>query len=355
MPSSVGPRSVPDENRSTSSPTAPVVSAWHLLRREAGHAASAIVVPAWGANVVAGAVHHAELLWPTPLLESVDLATVALKPTSYGIPLLAPTPGGVGPNQSGVFQYKGQSYRIAARHGFLRQRAWNVAESSPDALSCQLDVDPSSAGPGGFPFALKVRYDVQLLPNGLRLRIRFENVGDQTQPVDIGWHPYIYRGGACRVQIPAAERWELDREDEPTPTGTILTLGVSDDFRAARTIPVGEHWDETFTTLPESPALSCWTEESAPVLTKSGGTAMARVRRAVTFRTRAGESGLLPLRHLQLYTPPSRGAICIEPLSAPPDAINLVARRHPRATVGELAPGAHAVYEMTLTADVTLS
>jgi galactose mutarotase-like enzyme len=331
------------------------VRSWHLVERGEAGASSAVVVPSWGANVIASSVQHPDLAWPLPLLESVDLATVALKPTSYGVPLLAPTPGGVGPDQSGVFSYKGRTYRVPRRHGFLRNRSWEVAESSPSAITCLLNVESAShASDEYFRFAYQARYEVHAIESGFRCALRIENTGSETQPIDLGWHPYFHRSGICTVQIPGAARWEMTGDGDPMPTGKILPIGGNDDFRKGRVVQTSEHWDDTFTDLPEQEALTCWMEESVPVLTKAGSRAVARVRRAVTFRTQAGGE-VRPMRHVQLYTPPSRPAICIEPLSAPPDAINLLSRQHPRADVTELAPGAHARFEATFTATINLA
>src|SRR4051812_9289378 len=99
MSATAGPPPVPQQSRLASrvSRSAAEVRSWHLIREdEETGTTSAVVVPSWGANVLALALQHPDLTWPIQLLESVDLATIALKPTSYGVPLLAPTPGRVG-------------------------------------------------------------------------------------------------------------------------------------------------------------------------------------------------------------------------------------------------------------------
>jgi aldose 1-epimerase len=291
-----------------------------------------------------------------PLIEPADLATLALKPTSYGIPLLAPTPGRIaGPDGSGRFVYRGASYEaLFARHGFFRNRSWEVAESTPDSIACTLSVRPDS--PNGdtlFPFELEARYDVELGTRGLLCRLTVVNTGSRIQPFAAGWHPYLHRTGACTVSIPAAKRWELNGDAEPVPTGALVAVSGRDDFRAPRLLAVDEHLDETLTDLPSGP-VECWMEEVVPVLTSAGTAAQARVRRTVSFTTAATESGPLPMRHVQFFTPPSRNALCIEPFSAPPDALNLHARQVPHADLTELAPGQEAVYEMELGIEITL-
>ena len=54
---------------------------------------TAVVAPCWGANVLALSYQSREWAWPIPVLEAVDIASIAAKPTSYGVPILAPTPG----------------------------------------------------------------------------------------------------------------------------------------------------------------------------------------------------------------------------------------------------------------------
>src|SRR5688500_16955866 len=165
MSTAAGPSPVPQQSRRTTlSRSAAEVHSWHLVREDGEQGTtSAVLAPSWGANVLAVALQHPDLAWPIQLLESIDLATIALKPTSYGVPLLAPTPGRIGGQEPG-FVYEGRRYAaIPPRHGFLRNRVWETTSSSPDAVVCALDVDAGSTPEGAFPFEFKARYEVQLV------------------------------------------------------------------------------------------------------------------------------------------------------------------------------------------------
>src|SRR5262245_44491071 len=74
MFSTANPPTLPPHDRrsASGSGSAAEVRSWHLVReeRESG-TTSAIVVPSWGANVLAVALHHPELAWPIQLLESI--------------------------------------------------------------------------------------------------------------------------------------------------------------------------------------------------------------------------------------------------------------------------------------------
>lgn len=322
-----------------------------LVHRSESGVTRAVVAPAWGAAVVALSVQETDWSWPVPVLEAVDLATMAAKPTSYGIPLLAPVPGRTGRDQSGRCTYRGEEYRLVpARHGFLRDLGWEIDRRSADAVVCAVEVRPDGPGPGryGFPFHFRAEHEVRLVAGELRSRVRLTNTGDRVQPLSVGWHPYLHRAGACTLRIPAGGRWQLDGRPEPVPTGRVLEVAEQYDFRHGRPLRPEEHWDDVFTELSPDPRgnADCWLEERAGLATR-GGTVDLRLRRFVRFST-AGEGERRPVRHVQLYTPPGRPALAIEPLSSPPDGLNLLAARNPRADVCELEPGASAAFEIAV-------
>lgn len=312
----------------------------------------AAVAPGWGAGVVALSVQESGWAWPVPVLEAVDAATLAAKPTSYGMPLLVPTPGRTGRDQSGRFGYRDGEYRLdPPRHGFLRGLAWEVARRSADAVTCAVEVRPEGPGPGryGFPFEFRAEHEVRLAAGELRSCLRLTNTGGRVQPLAVGWHPYLHRGGECVVRLPAAGRWQLDGGKEPIPTGTVLAVGDDDDFREGRHLRPEERWDDVFTDLAadRSGSVDCRLEERTEVLRTDGTGARVRLVRYVRFSS-TGSGGTRPVRNVQLYVPPGRPAVAIEPLSAPPDALNLLASGHPRADVCELEPGESARFEIAL-------
>jgi aldose 1-epimerase len=313
----------------------------------------AVVVPEWGANVIGFSYHPAELRWPVPFLEPVDLAAVAAKPTSYGIPVLAPTPGRVGRERGGVFRYRGAEYRLAhAQHGFVRHLPWNVLAHTPAAISCGLAVHPTDS-PDSFPFEFEVEQRIEIAERRLDMRIVFRNTSHRLQPISVGWHPYLHRQPTCRVRVPAARLWQLDDRAKPTPTGALVPVTGASDFRHARTLGPDEVWDETFTALTaENGVASCWVEDEPLLVGCDDQLVAAIVRRTVEVSPQDGAS--CGLRHIQLYTPPGRPAIAVEPFSSPPNALNLLAEGVSHVDVRELAPGEEASFQMALGLSVQL-
>jgi aldose 1-epimerase len=307
----------------------------------------AVVVPEWGANVVGFSYHPVELRWPVPFLEPADVASVAAKPTSYGIPVLVPTPGRVGRERGGVFRYHGEEHRLAhEQHGFVRHLPWAVKERSPAAITCALAIRPSD-GLGSFPFEFEIEHRIELGDGRLDAWLVVRSTSRRVQPLSVGWHPYLHRQPSCRVHIPASRLWQLDDHGTPTPTGLLLPVSEASDFRGVRTLGPDDGWDETFTDLAsEGGVARCWVEDEPVLVGRSDEYVAAVVRRTVEFSPVDGAS--CGLRHLQLYTPPGRPAIAVEPFSSPPNAFNLLAEGHRHTDVLELAPGAEASFHMAL-------
>jgi|GEM_PF-1913815 len=326
-----------------------------LTYRHNSGTTTAVVVPEWGANVVGLAFHDHRWSWPVPILESVDLSTIASGPTSYGMPILAPTPGRVGRDQSGLFLYRGKQYRITPpRHGFLRNLPWQIASISENAIACTIDIRPDDfRDADAFPFHFEAANFLTVSPGALQSRVVITNTGTDLLPIAMGWHPYLHRSGECVVHLPARSRWELDDKPEPTPTGVITPVSDHDDFRHGRRVLPDDHWDHVFTDLEMADEhVLCCVEEPTTIANKDGTRESMITRRRLELSgsaTRAG-SGIIP--HVQLYTPRGRNAICLEPLSAPPDALNLLARGHRSNGISELQPNDTISFEIELSITV---
>jgi aldose 1-epimerase len=314
----------------------------------------AVVVPEWGANVIGFSYHPVELRWPVPFLEPADIASIAAKPTSYGMPVLVPTPGRVGREQGGLFRYQGAEYHLAhEQHGFVRHLPWAVRERSPAAITCALAIRPSESL-GGFPFEFEIEHRIALGDRRLDAWIVIRSTSRRLQPISVGWHPYLHRQPICRVRIPASRLWQLDDREKPTPTGALLPVAEASDFRDGRTLGPDDSWDETFTDLAsEAGVARCWVEDEPVLVGRDDERVAAVVRRAVEVSPVDGAS--CGLRHIQLYTPPGRAAIAVEPFSSPPNALNLLAEGHRHTDVHELAPGAEASFHMALVLSLDLA
>ena len=306
----------------------------------------AVIAPEWGANVLSLTMWDSRLRWPLPLFESVDPSSIAMAPTSYGMPLLAPTPGRVGKDQSGAFRYRGKLYLVEpSRHGWARSIPWSVARRTSSSLTCVAELE-AERKPGLFPFRLRATHEVRIGHGVLASRVLLENIGEHQSPANVGWHPYLHRPDECIVQFPAASYWELSNDSEPTPTGRVLPVTPDLDFRSGRSLQ-GDQWDHVFTNLGNGAEIACSVRQRVICLTRQGASVRASIVREVLL-DEPHEDRMQPIRNIQLYTPPGRRAVSLEPLSCPPDAINLLANGADRGHVVELKPGESASFAIRL-------
>lgn len=198
---------------------------------------------------------------------------------------MAPFAGRV---RHGRFTFRGDRHQLAiempphAIHGTVLRRAWHRLDER--TISTEL-------GPG-WPFAGRAIQRFELRDG--RFDFRLEVHADEPMPASIGWHPWFLRQ-------PTA----VDRATSGPPTPPVeLDLDACSMYRrdadgittADRIAPVPGPWDDCFTDLRRPPVL-----------------------RWPGFLELTIESSC---REWVVYTVPTE-ALCVEPQTAPPDALNL--------------------------------
>ena len=230
-----------------------------------------------GARLTSLIVHGHELLvQPTP--GSPGQPTDPLLSGCYP---MVPFAGRV---RGGRFRWNGAVHELVANHaghamhGTAFDRRWLLELADVGYLRLRTDLRP------GWPFAGWAIHEVGLTADRLELRLEVHTAGAPF-PATCGWHPWFRRrlevGGSLAVEVDAT-RW-YPRDVDGLPLGVI----------EAR--PPRGPWDDCFTGL------------TYPVeLTWPGALALSLVSTC---------------DHLVLYDQP-RHAICVEPQSGPPDALN---------------------------------
>lgn len=197
-----------------------------------------------------------------------------------------------------------------AIHGLSRDRAWTVLEQAPDRAVLAQEV---ASGP--YRYAARLGHEAG--PEGFRLELTVTNTGEAPMPFGAGWHPWFLRTPATRLAFRATHRCTHDARCLPVSAAESSGL----DAEEAGLLGLDTHfagWDGT--ARIEYPGL---------VLTVAATGALAT--------------------NLQVYAPPDRAVLCVEPSSHLPDAPN----RPALAALGPmrvLAPGESLTGRITLTA-----
>jgi aldose 1-epimerase len=264
------------------------------------------IIPGYGATLNALALRNSE----GKLLQLVDGSPdydYLLGPgtTAYKGCVLFPFPNRIA---DGTYVYAGHQYQFPinhpsennALHGTHCNAAFTVHESHTFNDEVQLLLTFEGDGSEGWPYSYLFEVLYILNKSGLVSTLRVTNKSAASMPVGLGVHPYFTLGPS------------IDTLDYSMSPGHILDVDT-------RLIPTG-------------------TETLAPVYNK---TPLSALQFDSCFRTISGNerswvnlhsANLESTLHvwmetngehfLQVYTPPGRKAIAIEPMTCAPDAFN---------------------------------
>lgn len=299
---------------------------------------AARVWPAFGANCIA----YQRYIGDTPVqvvLGPERLDQLRDRPWWYGAPLLFPFPGRI---PGGAFTFRGRTYQLdvndregnTAIHGVVGSRPWRVElveydDSAGARLACSFRSahHPDVLRQYPFPFALRVTY--LLLDGALALHAEVTNEGAEPLPMAFGVHPYfrlpLAAAGTrehCLVHVPARSRWDAQALASGETVGLKSPVTDQLDLRAPRGVALaGRRFDGAFTGLERRDGwVECWLRDPAADLE-------AVVQASPEFGT------------IVVYTPPDRPAICLEPWTCPPNAVNVAERGAEGTGLVVLDPG----------------
>jgi len=300
-----------------------------------GSGESALILPEWG-----GTVHQLSLCAgpheekaegdpPHDLLESDDVDEIRENPWFRGR-VLFPFDDRV---RAGQYRFRGVPYSLPindpekgdALHGFLYKQPLRLTLRKSTAFSASVALEGDIREVPGYPFFLHIRILYTLDNEGFHIEMEIGNRGRNEAPFSVGWHPYFrlehpgpeaastqspHPVNGLRLVIPADRYVECDRD--LVPSGRLLPVGGTElDFR--RPLPVGDKvLDHGF--VNRGGYMECL----------SGG-----------LRLRIRQSDLFA--YSQIFVPPMRTSIALEPISAATDAFN-----HPDLGLRILKPGEKA-------------
>ena len=218
------------------------------------------------------------------------LVTEGWGPIQWGCYPMAPFAGRI---RDGRFTFRGRDVRLPlnfaphAIHGTVFERSWEVAQRTQDRLVLTIDLGPA------WPYRGTVTQSIRLAPDGLEATLRLD--AEEAMPAALGWHPWFRRHLGARPDHAAAASPSVElvfdaasmyeRGADGLPTGAIVPAGP-------------RPWDDAFTGL-----------RAAPIVRWPG----------------ALEIALSSTADIWVAYDEQPEGICVEPQTAPPDAINLAA------------------------------
>ncbi|MCA9355023.1 hypothetical protein KC865_00535 [Candidatus Kaiserbacteria bacterium] len=186
-------------------------------------------------------------------------------------------------------------------HGFLSNQIFTGIKSG-DVDDCyEIILSCKVEGVSGYPFPFSV--DVVYRFGGVWLQVDtiITNTGQNVIPVGFGWHPYFRMTGTVDnllMQMSGVDKIEVDKR--LIPTGEKIKYKRFDKFTRIGDIEL----DTGFVFLNDQKEIQLLDEAHGMYVT-------------ISMRGKDNQ-----YKYVQLYTPPHRGSIAIEPMTCATDAFN---------------------------------
>jgi galactose mutarotase-like enzyme len=173
---------------------------------DAGGAAELEIVPERGGIVTQWRIQGQDILY-------LDQARFANPDLSIrgGIPILFPICGDL-PNNT--YTYQGQPYTLP-QHGFARNLPWHAThQSTQEAAALTLTLSSTPQTRAVYPFDFQLDFTYRLRGHQLEIHQRYTNRSDELMPFSTGLHPYFQVSDKAQLQldIPATQ---FQRKGEP--------------------------------------------------------------------------------------------------------------------------------------------
>lgn len=219
-----------------------------------------------------------------------------------GLPLLAPWA-----NRLGAFRYEVAGVTVDLEgldlttderglpiHGTMTARPdWTLTAVRQASMTASFDFGAHDDLLASFPFPHALTVDAAVEDATLRVRTTLTATGDRPVPVAFGYHPYLRLPGVRRadVRLRLPDRRHVELDDRNLPTGRVRFEEGEEAPLAARSFD--DHYE-----LGDDRALAL----------SAGG-------RRLVLEVGAG------YRFAQVFTPTSGDAVCLEPMTAPVNAL----------------------------------
>lgn len=186
-----------------------------------------------------------------------------------------------------------------AIHGLMYNKSFSVIECGEEhMITLQYDYNEDD----GFPFPCVVTYTFALGQQELVCKVEVKNKGEGALPLGVGWHPYFSLNAdvdELLLKMPNVAALNVDERMIPTKEKEMF-----EDYEETSKIYDTE-FDTGFQILDEGEVITSLHNQGDDITLD-------------LFQT-TGDRGF---NYVQIFTPPGRKSVAIEPMTCPTDAFN---------------------------------
>lgn len=212
--------------------------------------------------------------------------------------------------KQGIYSFEGRKHRLPvndgpnALHGLVLYQPFQIIASKANENEAELITEYAyNQNDMGYPFCFKLQVSFLLNKNGLTKTTQITNSGEGNMPVGDGWHLYF----KCKSKIDDCILL-FDSEKIVINDTTLIPTGQTQDFDCFKTSKVVDNFefDDCFILSPKNNIAEVVLTDKVHNLS------------IVSWQ----ETGNQKYNYLQIYTPPHRNSIAIEPMTCQPNAFN---------------------------------
>ncbi len=213
--------------------------------------------------------------------------------------------------KDGKYVFKGKTYQLPinhlaenhAIHGLLYNKPFIVKKMENNDSSALLNLEYSyNSELEGYPFSFLLQLEYSLTISGLKIKTSVINQGNSEMPIADGWHPYFTFQETVNnlsLLIPGSKKIEVDNRMIPAGNKTEIEI-----FNKLSKID-DRAFDTTYLIDTENTAT----------------TQLYSSKKNVSIHVWQ-ETGLHKYNYVQIYIPPDRTTVAIEPMTSIADAFN---------------------------------
>lgn len=213
--------------------------------------------------------------------------------------------------KDGKYVFKGKTYQLPinhlaenhAIHGLLCNKPFIVKKMENNDSSALLNLEYSyNSELEGYPFSFLLQLEYIFTNNGLKIKTSVINQGNSEMPIADGWHPYFTFQETVNnlsLLIPGSKKIEVDNRMIPAGNKTEAEI-----FNKLSKID-DRSFDTTYLIDTENTAT----------------TQLYSSKKNVSIHVWQ-ETGLHKYNYVQIYIPPDRTTVAIEPMTSIADAFN---------------------------------